>query len=236
MEGIARGLERRGALAVARREVAMRLTLLIFALLLAATAAHAGKIYKWVDEQGNVLYTDQPRKGAREIKIAASPPASVTRAPQTVPRQAGSLLSREEEGVKYTSVTLSAPDENTIRDNAGNVAIGLSVVPDMVGARGDHIRLTLDGHALDSDYYPPEVVLPGMDQGSHVLQATVVDKDGRVLIRSDPLEFYLKHWSLDNPIGPGNYPATYPPQPYKPVYPAQVYTPVYPPQGATKPR
>ena len=214
----------------------MRLTLLISALLLAATAAHAGKIYKWVDEDGNVLYTDQPRKGAREIKIAASPPTSPARAPQAVPRQAGSLLSREEDSFKYTSLTLSAPDENTIRDNAGNVVVGLDVVPDMVGARGDHIRLTLDAHPLDSDYYPPQVTLAGLDQGAHVLQATVIDKDGQVLIRSEPLEFYLKHWSVLNPTGPGNYPATYPPQPYTPVYPKQVYPPVYPPAGATKPR
>ncbi len=214
----------------------MRPTLLIFALLLASTAAQAGKVYKWVDEQGNVLYTDQPRKGAREIKIAASPPASAARASQAASRKPGSFLSREEEGFKYTAVTLSAPNEDTIRDNAGNVALALNVVPDVVASRGDRIKLTLDGRALDSDYYPPEVMLPGLDQGSHTIQATVTDKDGRVLIRSEPLVFYLKHWSLDNPIGPGNYPATYPPQPYKPVYPSQVYTPVYPPQGATKPR
>jgi uncharacterized protein DUF4124 len=213
----------------------MRPTLLIFGFLLAATAAHAGKVYKWVDEQGNVLYTDQPRKGAREIKIAASPPAAV-RAPQGVPHQTGAFVSREGEDFKYSALTLSAPDENTIRDNAGNVIIALSVAPDVISARGDRIKLTLDGLALNSDYYPPEVLLPGLDQGTHTLQAAVIDKDGRVLIRSEPLEFYLKHWSLNNPIGPGNYPATYPPQPYKPVYPAQVYTPVYPPSGATKPR
>jgi hypothetical protein len=64
----------------------------------------------------------------------------------------------------------------------------------------------------------------------------VIDKDGRVLISSDPVVFYLKHWSLNDPIGPGNYPTTYPPQPYTPVYPAQVYTPVYPPSGTPKPR
>jgi len=64
----------------------------------------------------------------------------------------------------------------------------------------------------------------------------VTNKDGRVLISSDPVVFYLKHWSLNDPTGPGNYPATYPPQPYTPVYPAQVYTPVYPPSGTPKPR
>jgi hypothetical protein len=132
---------------------------------------------------------------------------------------------------------LSAPtNEETIRDNAGNVTIALRVVPELRTGSGDQIRLTLDGSLLEAAFSPPGIVLAGLDQGSHTVQAAVTDKDGRVLIRSDPVEFYLKHWSLDNPIGPGNYPATYPPQPYKPVYPAQVYPPVYPPSGAPKPR
>ena len=45
----------------------MRPTLLVLALLLASTSAQADKVYKWTDAQGNVLYTDQPRPGAREI-------------------------------------------------------------------------------------------------------------------------------------------------------------------------
>ena len=54
----------------------MRTTLLLFALLFASTSAQADKVYKWVDAQGNVLYTDQPRKGAQEIKIAKQPPSA----------------------------------------------------------------------------------------------------------------------------------------------------------------
>jgi len=214
----------------------MRPMLPILAIFLAAGAAHAGKIYKWVDDQGNVVYTDQPLKGARELKIAASPPSSAARPVPTVARQSGAFTSREEQDFKYQSVTLIAPDENTIRDNAGNASIALSVVPDALGPRGDRVKLILDGQLLESDYSPPEVMLPGLEQGTHTLQASVIDKGGRVLISSEPLEFYVKYWSLKNPIGPGNYPPTYPPQPYPPVYPSQVYPPVYPPSGATKPR
>jgi hypothetical protein len=217
----------------------MRPTLLIVALLLASPCAHAGKVYKWVDDQGNVLYTDQPRKGAQEIKIAAAPPASVVRASEQTRRQPGSssFASMETESVKYSAVTFGSPtNEETIRDNAGNVTVALNVVPGLAASRGDQVKLTLDARPLDGDFSPPGVVLAGLDQGIHTLQATVIDKDGRVLISSDPVVFYLKHWSLNDPIGPGNYPTTYPPQPYTPVYPAQVYTPVYPPSGTPKPR
>jgi hypothetical protein len=204
----------------------MRATLVIFALLFASTGAQADKVYKWVDAQGNVLYTDLPRKGAQEIKIAKQP--------VSVP--VGSFAARDEDRFRYSAVTLDAPtNEGTIRDNEGNVKVAVNVVPPLRTDRGDQIRLTLDGGALNADPSASEVVLAGLDQGAHTLQATVTDRTGKVLISSDPVEFYLKHWSLNDPIGPGNYPATYPPQPYTPVYPKQVYTPVYPPQGAPKP-
>jgi hypothetical protein len=204
----------------------MRAILVISALLFAATGAQADKVYKWVDAEGNVLYTDQPRKGAQEIKIAKQPPSTAV----------ASHAAVNEGRFRYSAVTLAEPtNEGTLRDNDGNVRVSVNVVPPLRSDRGDQIRLSLDGGVLNTDPNSPEAVLTGLDQGAHTLQATVTDRAGRVLISSDPVEFYLKHWSLDNPIGPGNYPATYPPQPYTPVYPKQVYTPVYPPQGAPKP-
>ena len=213
----------------------MRATLLTFALLFASTAVYADKVYKWVDAQGNVLYTDQPRNGAQEIKIVASRPAGAPRASEATPRQSGSFASVEQEPFRY-SVTLSAPtNEETIRDNDGNVTVALRVAPGLRGGNGDRIKLALDGSVLDTDVSPPGIVLAGLDQGSHTLQATLTDGNGRVLVRSELVTFYLKHWSLDDPTGPGTYPPTYPRQPYPVASPAQPYRPVYPPSGVPKP-
>ena len=181
----------------------MRATLVIFALLVASTGAQADKVYKWVDAQGNVLYTDQPRKGAQEVKIAKQPASAPVR----------SFAARDEDRFRYSAVTFDAPaNEGTIRDNEGNVKVAVNVVPPLRTDRGDQIRLSLDGGALLADPNSPEVVLTGLDQGAHTLQATVTDKAGRVLISSDPVEFYLKHWSIDDPRGPSIYPPVYPSQ------------------------
>lgn len=53
--------------------------LCVLVALAATSAAHAqGKVYKWVDEHGNVLYTDKSPESAsvksREVKIPAPPP------------------------------------------------------------------------------------------------------------------------------------------------------------------
>jgi len=178
-------------------------TLLVLALLVASTSAQADKVYKWTDAQGNVLYTDQPRPGAREIKIARQPPGVAL----------GSFASLNESRFRYSAVTLLAPThEGTIRDNEGNVKVAVNVVPPLRADHGDQIRLSLDGRVLDTDLNSSEVVLSGLDQGTHTLQAAVTDKAGRVLIRSDPVEFYLKHWSINDPRGPAIYPPLFPSQ------------------------
>jgi hypothetical protein len=106
---------------------------------------------------------------------------------------------------------LCAPtNEGTIRDNEANVRVEVNVVPPLRANHGDQLRLSLDGGVLDTDLSSSEVVLSGLDQGTHTLQAVVTDKVGRVLIRSDPVEFYLKHWSINDPRGPAIYRPVYP--------------------------
>src|SRR4029077_20044493 len=98
----------------------MRAILVISALLFAATGAQADKVYKWVDAEGNVLYTDQPRKGAQEIKIAKQPPSTAV----------ASYAAVNEDRFRYSAVTLAEPtNEGTLRDNDGNVRVSVNLVP-----------------------------------------------------------------------------------------------------------
>jgi hypothetical protein len=131
--------------------------------------------------------------------------------PASIPLR--SFAALEEDRFRYSALTFGAPtNEGTIRDNDGNVKVAVNVVPPLRADRGDQLRLSLDGGILDADLSSAGVVLSGLDQGTHTLQAAVTDKDGRVLILSDPVEFYLKHWSINDPRGPAIYPPVYPSQ------------------------
>ena len=204
----------------------MRSCVLTFVLLFATGLAHADKVYKLVDAQGNVLYTDQPRKGAREVDIAVQP------APP-VPRQLAALAPVRQNRATPPTLTLSAPsNEETIRDNEGNVLVVFGVEPGL--RAGDRVRLAIDGRVVEADAIPPGLLLSGLDQGTHTLQATLTDGSGNVQARSDLVTFYLKHYSINSPHGPGNYPQTYPVQPYPSVSPTPAYKPVYPSAAAPK--
>ncbi|WP_455365900.1 DUF4124 domain-containing protein [Kaarinaea lacus] len=50
---------------------------LYLVLAFAMPTAFAGKVYKWVDENGNVQYSSQkPASGAQELKVQSKPPSS----------------------------------------------------------------------------------------------------------------------------------------------------------------
>ena len=51
--------------------------LAVFAAMLGCGAAHAGDVYKYVDERGNTLYTDKPMPGAVLVSTASQRPPEV---------------------------------------------------------------------------------------------------------------------------------------------------------------
>jgi len=51
--------------------------LAMFAGLLACAAAHAGDVYKYVDERGNTMYTDKPIPGAVRVSAGVQRPPEV---------------------------------------------------------------------------------------------------------------------------------------------------------------
>jgi hypothetical protein len=52
--------------------------LLIAIIMLAAAAAHAGSVYKWVDEKGKVHYGDRPAQGSDSLRLEVEAPRSST--------------------------------------------------------------------------------------------------------------------------------------------------------------
>lgn len=59
----------------------------ILIILLAMAPLHAGQVYKWVDEQGNVHFGDRPHGQAAETVRVRPPPASALATPNQGSRQ-----------------------------------------------------------------------------------------------------------------------------------------------------
>jgi len=173
----------------------LRLFIATLAMLLPAVAA--AQIYKWVDEDGVVHYSDQPMEGAETIDLPEAnsmAPASVRRA---APAGGGTQDDGSDDGrpFSYQSLSIGTPaPEQTLWNIQGTLNVTLNLQP---GLRpGDRVRIYFDGEPQLVDAVQFE--LGEVWRGEHNLQAEVLDQTGKLMIRSEPVRFYVQQTSVLN--------------------------------------
>ncbi len=168
----------------------MRLVLTI--LLLAMASPLSAQIYKWLDEDGNIIYSDTPHAGAeelpaREVQTLKLPP---------VPESAAKAKAKPKP-MPYQSLMITSPgDGETLRDNAGQVSVSVSLRPALQTRFGHRLELRVDGRPFAQAGTATHFQLQNMDRGAHSLVAVVLDKDGRVFASSPSVSFYLHRQSV----------------------------------------
>jgi uncharacterized protein DUF4124 len=151
----------------------MRL-ILISILVLYVSNLSAETVYKTVDEDGKVIFTDKPSEDSEEIKIndletIKNPNPGKFRPSEKQP---------EEPEDYYNSLVITSPkDGEAIRSNIGNVSISLSLSPSLEG--GHRIVILLDGKEVGTG---TGVSLQNVDRGTHTITANVIDAEGKKII------------------------------------------------------
>jgi hypothetical protein len=176
---------------------------LLFTLLsvMSATLALAATVYKWVDDNGVVHYSDQPHENSEKIQVQAPQTYSAPRAGN----RRSSSQSRESNagGPVYRRCAISQPANDESFVNADSVGVGVSIEP---GVRpGDQVVILLDGQRVNG--LPPsgtQFTLSPVDRGSHTVQAVVQDANGQTLCASGSVTFHVHQPSVLNPLNPVN--------------------------------
>lgn len=169
--------------------------LLNYILLLCVFAPASADIYRSVDENGNVVFSDTPSEGAEKIEVQE---AQTVDSPDTRPFVYEPPES--EPAPRYRSVAISSPqDDESIRANSGNITIRMSVSPSL--KRGDKLVLLMDGKEVSAGS-STSVSLENVDRGSHSLQARVVGADGQTWVSSESVTFHLQRHSVQHPKPP----------------------------------
>jgi hypothetical protein len=148
------------------------------------------EIYKRVNPDGSVEFTDVPGSAKEEpVKLA---PMSTFKATPTAPTRSPS--SRPTASLnKYTLLKIISPADNTsIRDNAGNLSINVSVSPSL--RAGHKLVLLVDGSSK-AEGQSGQFKLTNIDRGSHTLQAKVIDAANKPLISSKTVTIHLQRFS-----------------------------------------
>ncbi len=148
-------------------------------------------IYKSVDDEGTIHYSDKETEGAEPVELSKG----ITYPAPDVSNGTASKEGLQQE-FNYTSISIVKPEMNeTIHDNSGNVTVGITLVPVL---RPKHtITLYMDGKELLKGKKETSFNLQNIDRGSHTLRASVLDKNSVVLISSKSVIFHLRRVTVN---------------------------------------
>ena len=163
------------------------------ALLSAAVSAEpAARVYKTTDENGNVVFTDDPRGREaeavelRETMTFSTEPTEA--APQSgPPPRPQDLRAQETPPAPVIALASPAPEE-TIRSNDGSLLVVARIDGEL--RVGDALEVLIDGAALARNS-TGRFALSGIDRGAHRVQVRLVNADGETERCTAEQTFYL---------------------------------------------
>lgn len=186
----------------------MRVFILLVALLPAVAAA--AEVYRWVDDDGEVHYSDRPQEGAETVVIEeaqtfSTPARQNTRSDNPSSASAPSADDDEDndqEASGYSNFEIVSPRQEEVFWNiGGELSVSLRSRPRI--RSGHTIYLIMDGQEVQQlPRGRMQVRLSDVFRGTHTLQAEVRDAGGSTIARSDSVQFTVQQTSLQNPNNP----------------------------------
>ena len=167
---------------------------LIIPALLVTFTSDAG-LYKGLDEEGNVVYSDKPFADSEKF---TPPPITVIQAPKVPPKEE----NPEEQPVAettYTKLSIVAPTNDQTIWNESQLIVSLRLAPALDTAAGHTTWLLMDGKPLVKNSQSLALQIGRSDRGSHTLTAQVRNKNGKVLKSSRSITVHIKNTVITRP-------------------------------------
>lgn len=180
----------------------------------------AAEIYRTVDENGNVVYTDRPTQGAKQVDLPElstyeslpAPPLTTTPAPST-----------PADGAQAVRLSFVQPAEGeTVFDNQGNLIVAVRIEPPLQPKQKLAVQI--------DDREPVRTLEPtyrftDVHRGTHTVNAWVEDEVGETVGERASVTFYMRQASrlFRNPApqsGPVQQAPQAPQAPTAPNFPA----------------
>ena len=164
-------------------------SILVLLGLLAAAAATA-EVWRWIDDDGVVHFSDTPRAGAELVDVSESSRSTGARIYRdAAPSNSDDAATATAQAFKYESLSISSPGaEETLWNIEGTLSVSLSLSPGL--QTGHQVRVYFNGEPrmVNSTSF----TLDEVHRGVHNIQAEVLDATGRLMIRSTSNRFYVQ--------------------------------------------
>ena len=175
----------------------MRELTITFLFFLAMPLVTNAAIYKFYDEDGNVVFADQPGPDAEVIEERK---IQTIKSQRTRPTTKLTEPDQKKKAFTYKELKITNPtnDEN-IRSNIGDINVDISVKPQLRQKLGHKLVLLLDGKPVSEPGTATGFALHEVDRGQHSLGAKIIGKKGETIISADSVTIHLKQISIQHP-------------------------------------
>lgn len=164
-----------------------RITCLLWFYFLAAIVS--AEVYKSVDEDGKVIYTDNPR-GQQAIEKVELPSINSQPAIHVPP-----IENTQKAAATRYSIAIAAPASGAqIPTGQANVQVLANIQPFFDASH--RIRFTHNGKSAGKPSKSPTLLLSNIHRGEHKVSAQLINKDGKVIARSKAVTFYVQRHSI----------------------------------------
>lgn len=168
----------------------MNIKLLLSLTCLLVTYVSAETVYKTVDIDGNIIFSDTPSEGAEQIEIRKSQTLDLPAPPSFE----SSSKRKQEKLVIYSNLQIVNPqDDATIHSNEGKVTVNVEMEPALI--EGHQLVLYLDGKKIASGN-STTFTLNNIDRGTHQISINVVNADNKPIKESAKISFHLRRKSV----------------------------------------
>jgi len=184
-------------------------TMLASVVTLFTTSLVATQLYKSVDQDGNIVYSDTPTPGAEQLKppplstVESAPkPAAAEKSEAEAP-EGGEGAPAKKPPTKYTTFEIAQPrNDDTIWDSTGSIPVALQLEPPLDVENGHSIWVYVDGSAVVRKSQSLVQPLSNIDRGTHKIRAEIRDEKRRTLKRTKNVTVHLKRPSAIPRGGP----------------------------------
>ena len=167
----------------------MKPVIVIFAAALALlTGAVYADVYRQVDAQGNVTFSDEPTSGAEAIEIKPVTTIKLPK-PQDLERDDQPEQQRQQQKPQYSTVEFAAPQNNqAFHSGNGNVEFRLTSNPAL--RNGHKYEVTIDGQPVGQSA-TSTIMVQNMDRGTHQAGINIVNQNGVQVISGAGITFTI---------------------------------------------
>ena len=168
--------------------------LIVILILTSVSFITHAEMYKWVDDEGNISYSDQPpEKNSKALEPPALTPIPSFKLPaKTIKKELP-----EEKITTYTKLVINSPKHNgTIHNNEGAFSISFSSKPALDIKQGDYFTVSLNNKTTHKNHLTTSASFKNIDRGTHTIMVRLKGKKGKTKISSSPITLHLQRHSV----------------------------------------